>query len=144
MWLHRRCSDPTSSGIVFQRIWSQLAAACLVQQTAIPSFAWRQPFDCSSLHLQCQQVLCSLHPSVPSTVLAQIVNPLGPNDGWMFAKASTTLARRAVPREELGVFPLFFRMLSCSLGQPKTDGACRWHTAQAMSPQHQKPTQLPA
>ena len=49
-------------------------------------------------NLQCQQALCLIHPSVPSTFLAHIVNPKGPNGGWRAAKASTTFARQTVPR----------------------------------------------
>ena len=60
----------------------------------------------------------------------------GPDDGWMGAKASTTLAHRTMPREEWRASPHFFRMLSCRLDQPQTDGACWWHTAQAKSTDH--------
>ena len=44
------CPDPNSAAVVFQCIWCQLTAACYVRQTAIPSFAWEQPFDCSGFH----------------------------------------------------------------------------------------------
>ena len=44
------------------------------------------------------KALCLIQPSVPSTFLARIVNPKGPNDGWKAAKAATTLAHRTVPR----------------------------------------------
>ena len=107
-------------------------------------------FGLSPLHLQCQQVLYLIHPSVPSTFPAQIVIPQGPDGGWMAAKASTTLAHRTVPMEERRAFPHFFRVLSSRLDQPKTNGAW-WHTAQAKStdrcllaPQHPKLTPPPA
>ena len=65
-------------------------------------------------------MLCLIHPSVPSTFLAQIANPKDPNVGWMAAMASTTLAHRTVPEGEKRAFPHFFRMLSCRLDPPKT------------------------
>ena len=75
-------------------------------------------------------------PSVPSTFLVQTVNPEGPDDGWMAAKASTTLAHRTVPEREQRAFPRFVRMLSCRLDTPQTDGACWLHAAQATSTDH--------
>ena len=46
----------------------------------------------SPLHWRCQQVLCSIRPSVPSTFLVQIVNPEDPDDGWMAAEAPAAFA----------------------------------------------------
>ena len=66
--------------------------------------------------------LYSIQPSVPSTFLAQIVNPKGPDDGHMVAEASITLAHRTVPREERRASLHSFRKLSCRLHQPKTGG----------------------
>ena len=50
VWLQHRRSDPNSTAIIFQCMWCQFTAECFVQQAAVPSFAWRQSFDCSGFH----------------------------------------------------------------------------------------------
>ena len=134
MWLQRKRTDPDSATIVFQCIWCSFAALCFVQQSCqsiVRLAATVSLFGLSPHHLQ-----CLIHPSVPRTFLAQIVNPEGPNDGWKAAKASTTLAHRAVPRREQRAFPHFCRMLSCRVDPLKADDACCWHATQATSTDH--------
>ena len=52
--------------------------------------------------------------------------------GWMQRHPPHSLTELC-HREERRVSPHFFRMLSCRLHQPKTDGACWWHATQAKS-----------
>ena len=75
-------------------------------------------------------------PSIGPMYLVQIVNPAGPDGGWMAAKASTILDHRTVPGEEQRAFPHFVHTLSCRHDPPQNDGACWLHTARATSTDH--------
>ena len=76
--------NPNSTAIVFQCIWCQFAAVCFIQQAAISSFAWWQPFDCSGFHHSIgsanKYCIRSIHRSQVLSLL-KIVNPKGPDVG---------------------------------------------------------------
>ena len=103
---------------------NSLPSASSSSRAASPSFAQRQSFD-----WQCQQALCSIHPSVPSAFLVQIVNPEDPDDGWMAAEASTIFAHRTVPRENSAPSHIsFMRCLAVSTHRkPTVHAGCIRH-----------------
>ena len=78
MWLQHRRSDPETAAIVYQcmgvSIHCRVIRPASCQSTVrLATTVWL--FGLSPIHLQCQQSLCLIHPSVRSTFLAHIVNP---------------------------------------------------------------------